>query len=170
MKTKSIQKKFLRVTLIINLVILIPLLLRRPPIKDWVIVYLFNAATNGIIDNVLSKLKIVKYPIKLFSGLFDSHILFDYFIYPTFTIFYNQITEKDKFLTIIYKLVLITIPPFFIELWAERNTHLIRWSRKWKWYHTFFSLILKSLMTRLVIAVVRKADQKNIKKQMLHHS
>lgn len=169
MRRNNIQKKFLGITLIINLIILIPLLLRKPPIKDWVIVYLFNAVTNGIIDNVISKLKIVKYPVKLFSKIFDTHLLFDFFLYPTFTIIFNQMTEKDKIFPIIYKLILITIPPFFVELWAERKTDLIKWSRKWKWYHTFFSLILKSLMTRLMIALIRKADQKNVKQQMLNH-
>lgn len=160
MRRNNIQKQFLGITLIINLVILIPLLLRKPPIKDWVIVYLFNAVTNGIIDNVLSKLKIVQYPVKLFSKVFDTHLVFDYFLYPTFTIIYNQMTEKDKIFSIVYKLILITIPPFFIEIWAERKTDLIKWSRKWKWYHTFLSLILKSLVTRSMIAIIRKADQK----------
>ncbi|MCT8138420.1 hypothetical protein H1D32_12095 [Anaerobacillus sp. CMMVII] len=160
MKSKKTQRKFLRIALILNLLALIPLIGRKPPVKDWIIVYLFNAVTNGLIDNVLSKYKIVKYPVRLFSKAFDTHILFDFFLYPTFTIWYNQMTSKDKIFPIIYKLFLITIPPFFIELWAERKTDLIQWSNKWKWYHTFFGLILKSLVTRLVIAVVRKADEK----------
>ncbi|MFA9557267.1 CBO0543 family protein [Evansella sp. AB-rgal1] len=158
MKRNKPQRKFLRISLILNLALLIPLLLRKPPIKDWVIVYLFNALTNILIDNTLANYKIVKYPLRLFSKSFDTHILFDCFIYPTFTIWYNQLTYKDKIIPIIYKLVLITIPPFLIELWAVKNTDLIKWSNKWKWYHTFFGLILKSLMTRLVIATVRKVE------------
>ncbi|MGD6966384.1 CBO0543 family protein [Rossellomorea vietnamensis] len=158
MKQNKTQKKLLQITLIINLVILIPLLIRKPPVKDWIIVYLFNAATNGLIDNILSKHKIVKYPVRLFSKSFDTHIMFDFFLYPTFTILYNQMTQKDKIPLIIYKLIFITIPPFLIELWAEKNTNLIEWSRKWKWYHTFLGLIFKSLLTRTVIGVVRKLD------------
>ena len=158
MKRNKTQKKFLRITLIINLVILIPLLIRKPPVKDWIIVYLFNAVTNGLIDNVLSRHKIVKYPVRLFSKSFDIHILFDFFVYPTLTVFYNQMTQKDKIFPIIYKLIFIIIPSFFIELWAVKKTDLIEWGKKWKWYHTFFGLILKSLFTRMVIGVVRKLD------------
>jgi hypothetical protein len=41
-------------------------------------------------------------------------------------------TVKDNFFAIIYKLFYITIPVFFIEIWAERKTNLIDWSKKWK--------------------------------------
>lgn len=160
MITIKTQRKFLRIAFILNLIVIIPLIVRKPPVKDWVIVYLFNAVTNGLIDNILTKLKIVKYPVRLFSKYFDTHILFDFFLYPTFTIWYNQMTHKDNIFSIIYKLFIIMIPLFFIELWAERRTSLIEWSRKWKWFHSFFSLILKSLMTRLVIGVVREVDSK----------
>jgi len=145
--------------LMVNLILLIPLLYRKPPIKDWAIVYLYNAVTNNLIDNIISKRKIVRYPIRLAPKLFDSHILFDYFLYPTFTVFFNQITYKDKPLTIFYKLLLVVIPPFLIEIWAERKTDLIEWSKKWKWYHTFLSIIIKSLFTRLMIGWIRKVDE-----------
>lgn len=160
MRRNKTQRKYLRIGLFMNLLLIIPLLIRKPPVKDWVIVYLFNAVTNGLIDNILVKRKIVKYPVRLFTKSFDTHILFDFFLYPTFTVWYNQLTSKDNLFQIIYKLFFITIPPFFIELWAERKTDLIEWSRKWKWYHTFFGLILKSLMTRTVLGVVRKVDNK----------
>lgn len=158
MKRKKVQRKFLRYVLFINLLVLIPLFLRKKPIKDWVIVYLYNALTNGIIDQVLTKLKIVRYPVRFFPKLFNVHLLFDLLIYPTFTILYNQITYKDTILPIIYKLFLLTLPPFFIEFWAERKTDLVHWSKKWKWYHTYFSIILKSLTTRMFIGVIRAMD------------
>ncbi|ADU29516.1 CBO0543 family protein [Evansella cellulosilytica] len=160
MKNNKSQRQFLLIAFILNLVLLVPLALRKPPVKDWVIVYLFNALTNGIIDNVLSKKKIIKYPIKLFPKIFDTHELFDFLLYPTFTILYNQITYKDKVGSIIYKLFLITTPAFFIELWATRNTDLVKWSKKWKWYHTYFSIILKSLFTRLIIGSIRGIESK----------
>lgn len=160
LRNKS-QKKFLQIGLIFNLILLIPLFKRKPHIKDWVIVYFFNAATNSLIDNVLSKYKIVKYPIRLAPRLFHSHILFDFFLYPTFTVFFNQITYKNRPLTIVYKLLLLVFPPFLIELWAERKTNLIEWSKKWKWYHTLLSIIIKSLITRLMISWVRKIDEQS---------
>lgn len=160
MMRKKAPKNLLLIALIINIFLLRPLLIRKTPVKDWVIVYLFNAATNGLIDNILVRNKIVKYPVRLFPKVFDTHVLFDFFLYPTFTVWYNQLTHKDKIFPIIYKLFFITIPPFLLELWAEKKTNLIKWNKGWKWYHSFFGFILKSLVTRTVIEIVRKLDNK----------
>ncbi|KAA9021085.1 hypothetical protein F4V44_18260 [Niallia endozanthoxylica] len=158
MKRNKTQLRLLQMIFLINSVIIIPIILRKRPIKDWIIVYLFNAVTNGMIDRILAKNKIIRYPVRLFSKIFDTNILFDYFLYPTFTVLYNQWTYKDNVLQMIYKLFLLLLPSFFIELWAERRTDYIVWSRKWKWYHTFFSLMLKSLFTRSIIGIIRKID------------
>lgn len=159
MKGNKFDKTFLRVVLIINLIVLIPIVLRKPPIKDWLLVYLYNAITNGLADRILSYYKIVKYPVRFLPNVFQSHILFDYLIYPTITVLYNQMTMKDKLFPIIYKLFYFTIPMFLVEYWAVRKTHLIKWSKGWKWYHTFISVSIKSLITRTFIGLTRMIDE-----------
>ena len=159
MRNNKKEKRLLTIALLINTIILIPLILRKPPIKDWVIVYLFNAVTNGILDKFLTKYKFVKYPVRLFPEVFKTHLLFDFFLYPTFTVLYNQITYKDNALKAFIKLILITIPPFLIEVLAEKKTDYIIWTQKWKWYHTLFSLILKSSVTRLLITSIRRLSK-----------
>lgn len=129
MKRNKFDLLFLRFTTSLTFVFLIIILFRKPPIKDWVIVYLYNAVTNGIIDNFVTSYKIVKYPVRFFPKIFKTHILFDFLIYPTFTIHYNQITEKDKPFAIFYKLLYFTVPMFFIEYWAVRKTNLIKWEK-----------------------------------------
>jgi hypothetical protein len=54
----------------------------------------------------------------------------------------------------------MTTTAFFVELLAERKTDLVDWSRKWKWYHSYFSIISKSLATRLFIGIVRWIEEK----------
>lgn len=160
MKGRKFDKNFLRVSLIINLIVLLPIIFRKPPIKDWLLVYLFNAVTNSIADNFLSAYKIVKYPVRFFPKVFKTHILFDFLIYPTFTILYNQATSKDRPFAIFYKLFFFTIPMFLVELWAVKKTGLIKWNKGWKWYHTLISVTIKSLTTRLLIGVVRGIARK----------
>ncbi|OIJ09374.1 hypothetical protein BKP35_16625 [Anaerobacillus arseniciselenatis] len=159
------DKLFLRVTTVITSISLLYLLFRKPPIKDWVLAYLFNAVTNLFIDSFLASYKIVKYPVRFFPKVFKSHILFDLLIYPTFTILYNQITEKDKSFAIFLKLLFFTVPMFFIEYWAVRKTNLIKWNKGWKWYHTFISVTVKSLVTRGVVGALRKIDKVQQKDQ-----
>ncbi|MDE5414303.1 CBO0543 family protein [Alkalihalobacterium chitinilyticum] len=153
--------KFILGTLFVVGIGLLPLALRKRPIKDWLLVFLWNAATNGIIDNFVVTYNTVKYPTRLLPKVFKINILFDFLLYPTMTMFYNQFTEKDnKPLTIFLKLLCFTIPMILIELWAERNTGLIKFKRSWKWYHSFISLNVKSLVTRLWIGLVRKMEEK----------
>ncbi|WP_256243729.1 CBO0543 family protein [Bacillus sp. V3B] len=78
MKERKFSKLFLRLTLVVALGAL-PITLRKPPIKDWIIVYLFNAVTNGIIDNIFTSLKIIKYPVHLLPKLFEKSVNFDFF-------------------------------------------------------------------------------------------
>lgn len=153
---------FLRVVTGLTFGSLLILLYRKPPIKDWIIVYLFNAVTNGIIDNFITSYKVVEYPVRYFPKVFKSHILFDFLIYPTFTILYNQITENDKTLATFCKLLYFTIPMFLIEYWAVRKTNLIKWEKGWGWYHTFISVTIKSLATRIFIGFIRKVDKKQL--------
>jgi hypothetical protein len=49
---------------------------------------------------------------------------------------------------------------FFIELWAEKRTKLIEWKTGWMWYHTFFSVTLKSYLNRMLIGRIRKIEKK----------
>jgi hypothetical protein len=60
---------------------------------------------------------------------------------------------KDKPFASFYKLFYFTIPMFFVEFWAVRKTDLIKWNKGWKWYHTFISITIKSLCTRLFIGI-----------------
>ncbi|WP_246880066.1 CBO0543 family protein [Bacillus suaedae] len=141
---------------------LLPLFLRKPPIKDWLLVYFFNAISNGFIDQIIAKQKIVKYPVRLLPKLFKKHIVFDYLVYPTITIFYNQVTSKDKPITIFYKLLFFSIPMLFVELWAAKKTDLVDWKKGWAWYHTLISITIKSSVTRLFIGLVRAIDKKQM--------
>ena len=160
MKRKKFDEKFLQWSLVINLLLVLPVICRKPPIKDGLLVYLYNAVTNGIIDSVLSTCKIVHYPVRFLPKIFKTHILFDFLLYPTMTVIFNQMTKKDKPFVIFNKLLLFTIPMLLVEWWAVRKTKLIEWKKGWKWYHTFISVTLKSLLTRLFIGAVRKIDKR----------
>ncbi|MGO4886127.1 CBO0543 family protein [Anaerobacillus sp. MEB173] len=154
-----IVDKFILLSLLVLGFCLLPFVLRKPPIKDWLLVFLWNAVTNGIIDKIVVSYKTVKYPVRLLPKIFKTNILFDFLLYPIMTIIYNQLTEKDKPFFLFIKLFIFTIPMILIELLAERKTGLIKFKRGWKWYHSFISLNIKSLLTRLWIGWVRKIEE-----------
>jgi hypothetical protein len=155
-KGRTFDKKFLRILFVFHLMILIPVLLRKPSKKDWVIIYIYNAVTNGLLDRLLTKNKIITYPVRLFPKSLNINVLFDFLVYPLIAVLHNQITVKDKPFTIFYKLLYFTVPIYLFEAWAVRKTKLINWHKGWKGYHSFIGLTVKSLLTRTVFAIFKK--------------
>ncbi|MGD6857024.1 CBO0543 family protein [Bacillus infantis] len=137
--------------------------LRKPPIKDWLLAYLFNAYTNGIIDKYVVSKKYVSYPVRFLPKLSDINILFDYLFYPTASLLANQVTSRDKGVLLFVKMIVITFIMFRIESWAERRTRLVKWQKGWTGYHSFASLTIKSLLNRYIIEAIRKVDYKQQK-------
>ena len=156
MKKGYFEKYFLSAVLFLQLIFFLPIFLWKRPIKDWIFVYLFDAITNGILDEILTRYKIIKYPIRLFSQKTKINVLFDFLVYPLFTVYFNQNTLKDRPFLILYKLLFFTIPMYFFEIWAVQKTNLIKWQNGWKGYHSFLSLTIKSLITRLFIELIRR--------------
>lgn len=156
---KTIDRLILRGLLVFGTGLLV-IILRKPPIKEWILVFLFNAGTNGILDRLIVSYNKLKYPTRLLPDKFRINILFDYLLYPTLTIIYNQLTVNDKPFKAILKVFYFTIPIILVEFWAERKTSLIRFKKGWKLYHSFISLTIKSLFTRLWIQWIRRVENK----------
>lgn len=156
---KTADRFILRGLLVLGTGLLV-MVLRKPPIKEWLMVFLLNAVTNGLLDKVIVSINKLKYPTRLLPKIFKTNILFDYLLYPTLTIVYNQATANDKPFKAFLKLFYLTLPVIFIELWAERKTGLIKFQKGWKWYHSFIGLTLKSLTTRLWIQWIRRIENK----------
>ncbi|MFA9455969.1 CBO0543 family protein [Halalkalibacter sp. AB-rgal2] len=156
MKEKTEQKILwgVLVTSIISLIYL----LKKPSIKDWLLVYFMNGFSNVFIDAFFVSKDMLSYPTRLFPKILKGNFLFDIIVYPTIMVYYNQVTRNDSVFPITVKIFLFTIPMLLIELWAVQNTSLIRWKKGWTWKHTFISTTLKSLLNRLAIGVIRKID------------
>ncbi|WP_416148562.1 CBO0543 family protein [Salipaludibacillus sp. HK11] len=155
MRKKTLQNNTLRFWLVLSLIILSFSLKKRNK-KEWLLIYLLNAVSNGFIDMIIVKNHIVKFPIRLLPKIFNINILFDFFVYPTITVVYNQMSYYDKPLTSLYKLLFVSIPMLLIEYWLEAKTDLIEWRRGWKWYHTYTSIVIKSLLERLLVGKIRE--------------
>ncbi|WP_062049911.1 CBO0543 family protein [Bacillus sp. JCM 19034] len=156
MNAKS-EKKLLYSIFIVSILFLV-YLLRRPPIKDWLLAYLFNAFSNILIDAFIVSKRMLSYPVRLFPKVLNSNFLFDTIVYPTIMVLFNQVTRHDSVLLIFSKVFLFTVPILLFEMWAVQNTSFIHWDKGWNWKHSFVSITLKSLLNRLIIEVIRKID------------
>ncbi|MEN8700128.1 CBO0543 family protein [Bacillus infantis] len=157
MRRSASDRKILWFISLISIITLF-VTLRKPPIKDWLLAFLFNAYTNGIIDKYVVSKKFVSYPVRFLPKLSDINILFDYLFYPTASLLANQMTSRDKGALLFIKMMVITFIMFRIESWAERSTRLVKWQKGWTGYHSFGSLTIKSLLNRYIIEIIRKID------------
>lgn len=152
---KETEKLFLRSLLFIS-VALWPQLFRKKPRQHWILLYCYNAITNVILDKILVERGKVRYPTRLLPNLFKIHILFDAILYPTATVIYNQWTKRDQIGAILSKLLVFSVPLTLIEIIADKYTGLIKWGNGWKWYHSFISVYMKSLTTRLAACMFKR--------------
>ena len=150
------SKIFLRAFLLLGLFSL-PFAFKKKPIKDWLIAYLITALSSALLDIILVEKNLLSYPVRLFPKIFKAHIVFDLLLCPVVSVFYNQLTYKEKSIPgLVGKLFLFTIPQLVIEVLVGRYLKMVKWHNGWKWYHTFFSMNIKYLSIRMFIELVRK--------------
>jgi hypothetical protein len=134
-------------------------LLRKPPFKDWLMIFLLKGYLASILDNILVKRGYLKYPVTLFKT-FDISVLFSYIIFPVTCIYFNQVTKNSGLLSIILKCILFSLPSAWAEHWIEKKTDLIKYKRSWTSFHSFASIASTFLAVRFLMGGIRKLSEK----------
>ncbi|MFP5114179.1 CBO0543 family protein [Bacillaceae bacterium C204] len=134
-------------------------LIRKPPIKDWLLIFLLKSYIATILDNLLVKKGYIKYPVNLFKT-FDISVLFSYLIFPISCIYYNQVTKNSSIFGIIGKCILFTLPSTLVESWLERNTKLVKYKKSWTSLHSFVSIGFTFLIVRALMALIGRTAEK----------
>jgi hypothetical protein len=152
----TLEKNILRALLIFGIISLINLM-RKPPVKDWLLIFLFKGVISTLLDNIIVKKGYIKYPINLFK-YFDISFIFDYLLYPINCVYFNQVTKKSNILGIIVKTFYFTIPMAVTEYFLEKKTSLIKFKNGWNSFTSLWTSSITLLMSRAFIAIVRKAS------------
>ncbi|UGB28746.1 CBO0543 family protein [Metabacillus sp. B2-18] len=156
------EKNTLRFLMVLGLIMFVNLI-RKPPTKDWMLIFLFKGYISSILDKLaVTKNKIV-YPVNLFKW-FDISFIFDYLLFPVVCVYYNQITKSSNLFWTIAKTFYFSIPMTLIEHFFEKRTSLIKFKNGWNIYWSLITLSLTFLISRTYIALVRKADNTPVPK------
>jgi hypothetical protein len=129
-------------------------LTRKPPVKDWLLIFFLKSYIASILDNLLVKKGYLKYPVSLFRT-FDISVIFSYLIFPVVCIYFNQVTRRAGLLSTLLKALLFSAPSAMAEHWLERNTKLIKYKRNWTSFHSFASIASTFLAVRLIMGGIR---------------
>jgi len=130
-------------------------LIRKPFMKDWLIIFFLKSYISSILDVVAVKKGYLKYPVTLFKT-FDVSVLFSYILFPISCVYYNQLTKHSNVFGIIAKALYFSIPMTIVENWLEKNTQLIEYKKSWNWKYTFSSITTTFLIVRLIMGIIRK--------------
>jgi uncharacterized membrane protein YjjB (DUF3815 family) len=134
-------------------------LIRKPPLKDWLLIFFMKSYLATILDTLLVKKGYLKYPVKLGNN-FNISVLFSYLLFPVSCIYYNQLTKNSSIWGIIFKCFLFSIPFSIVEFWIEKKTNLIKYKKSWTSIHSFVSISFTFLLLRFLIGIIRKYERK----------
>lgn len=151
---------FLRILFVVSVGVLVRLM-KKPPIKDWLIVFLLKSYIASILDNVFVKKGFIKYPVKFFK-LFDISVLFSYIIFPVTCVFFNQVTRNSTLLGILTKSLLFSIPSAFAEFFIEKHTKLVQYRKGWNSLYSFLSIASTFLFVRFSMMIIQNSQKYKI--------
>lgn len=157
---RNIEENTLRALLTIGILAFFRLM-RKPPVKDWLLIFFLKSYIASILDNLLVKKGYLKYPVSLFKT-FDISVIFSYLIFPVACIYFNQVTRNSGVLSIIFTSFLFSAPSAAAEHWLERNTKLVNYKKNWTSFHSFASIAFTFLLVRMVMGGIRKAASKQV--------
>jgi hypothetical protein len=150
------EKKTLRLLLVFGLISFFNLM-RKPPVKDWMLIFLFKGYLSSIVDKLLVTKGYITYPVKLVKW-FDVSFIFDYLLYPVACVYFNQATKTSSLMGILMKALCFSIPMALVEHFFEKRTSLIKFKKGWNSLISFYSLTVTFLISRIFIALIRKAN------------
>ncbi|MGM0791359.1 MAG: CBO0543 family protein [Bacillota bacterium] len=150
------EKNTLRFLLVFGVISFINLM-RKPPVKDWMLIFLFKGYLSSIIDKLLVRKGYIIYPVKLVKS-FDVSFIFDYLLYPIACVYFNQVTRTSSLIGILMKALCFSLPMALVEHFFEKRTSLVKFKKGWNSLISFFSLTITFLISRTFIAIIRKAN------------
>lgn len=139
-------------------------LIRKPPMKDWIMIFLIKSYIATFLDNLAVRNGYIRYPVKLLKS-FDISVIFSYLIFPITCIYFNQLTKQSKIVGTLITCIAFSVPMALFENILEKNTKLIKYKRNWSWIHSlcsiFFTFIIVRSLYKLINSNAEKQSNEN---------
>lgn len=131
--------------------------LRKPPIKDSILIFLLTSYFSTAFGVFVVEEKMIEYPINFLSEYFSSSILYEMLLLPVICIYFNQNTYYSSNSYIIFKCTWYTSALTFIEVVFERYTDLIEY-HTWTWIHSFISIFFLIMFIRSLMLLINMKE------------
>jgi hypothetical protein len=132
-------------------------LIRKPPMKDWVIVFLLKSYLATFIDTIVVRNGFIKYPVNLFKS-FDISVIFSYLLFPITCVYFNQLTKNSRFTGVLMTCTAFSLPMAIVEHFLERKTNLIDYKKNWNWIYSLISIFITFIGVRSLYKLISFAS------------
>lgn len=136
--------------------ILLVLILRKLPIKDGLIIFLFTSYISVIAGTIAVEEGMLDYPVKLFKRQhFHSSILFEMLLLPVVCLYFYRTTSHSTIFHIVIQSAVYSTALTVVEYLLERHTALIEY-HTWTPLYTLISVFLLLILVRGFIGLIKK--------------
>lgn len=129
--------------------------LRKPPIKDLILIFLLTSYFSIILGVLVVEEKMIEYPINFLRNYFSSSLLYEYLLLPVVSIYFYKATYYSRYPSIFLKCALYTSALTIVEVFLEKYTDLIEY-HTWTWIYTFISIFFLMMFIRILMKFINK--------------
>lgn len=131
--------------------------LRKPQIKDWLLIFLLASFLSTFLGVLVVEEKMLEYPVRFLSNYFSSSLLYEYLLFPVVCIYFYQTTYHSRYLNMVLQCILYTSALTIMEIYFERYTDLIEY-HTWTWLHTYISTFFLMMFVRILLQLINKKE------------
>ena len=133
----------------IVIICLLVKLIPKNKLREASVAFLFKQAVTWILGLEVVQLRLMEYPVRLFSYANRTSFTFEYFEYPSVCAIFNvhYPTKKSLFGQFIYYFYYCTSMTI-IEVFLEKYTEILKYIN-WTWYITWITLFITFYITRM---------------------
>lgn len=132
--------------------------LRKPPIKNWILIFSLSSIFSTFFGVLVVEEKMLEYPVRFLSTYFSSSLLYEYLLFPVVCIYFYQTTYRSRYLNIVLQCIFYTTALTIIEFFIERYTELIKY-HTWTWEYTFLSTFLLMMFIRFLMELINRKER-----------
>ncbi|MFP3125602.1 hypothetical protein OH784_23240 [Ectobacillus funiculus] len=152
------MEKIILWSLLIIGIVLLFFSLRKPPIKNWILIFLLTSFFSMFLGVLVVEEKMLEYPIRFLSHYFTSSILYEHLLFPVVCIYFYQTTYHSRYINMVIQCLLYTSALTSIEIIFERYTELIKYYT-WTWVYTFISTFFLMMFVRILMQLINKKEK-----------
>ena len=139
-------------------VVSLPFLFKGSKMRESLVIFFSKGVLATLVDAYVVGTKRVEYPVRPFTKIFKTNIIYDILFFPLLSVVWVKISYNDKFWNILLKSLLFSVPMSVGQWYMEKNTKLFKW-KKWTALHTFGSVNFTLFTIRGFVGLIKLLDK-----------